>query len=131
RTPASATGAAKRSMRFSDSSMYPGAVGASPKSIVDSDPNTGTRWTGLYVRIMPDAERIASGPNRAPVRNDVPPSQGRPYTAASTPSNSFTQGSRAYVRGPVNRGASRAFHGSYIVDLRSSVFGEPSVRFGR
>ena len=64
------------------------------------------------MRIIPDADRTASGPNRAPLRNDVEPSQGSPNTAASTPARSFTYGSRAYVRGPVKRGAVSASHGS-------------------
>ena len=51
---------------------------------------------------MADAERIASGPNRAPVRKLVAVSKGTPITAASTSScGSPTCGSRANVRGPV------------------------------
>jgi hypothetical protein len=45
---------------------------------VERAPKTCTRCTGLYVRIIPEADRIASGPKRAPERNDVPPSQGSP-----------------------------------------------------
>src|SRR3954452_18292529 len=100
--------------------MYPGAVGASPWSTTDSDPNTWTRCTGLYVRIIPDAERTASGPNRAPDRNDVPPSQGIPKTAQSTSSKDVTWGSRANVRGPVNRGAASASGGWYTCPLTPS-----------
>ena len=44
------------------------------------------------MRIIPDADRTASGPNRAPERNEVEPSHGSPNTAASTPARSFTYG---------------------------------------
>ena len=72
---------------------------------------------------MPLAERTASGPKRAPERNDVPPSQGIPKTAACAPSSELTCGSRAYVRGPVNRGAASASGGWCIIgwSLRSAV----------
>src|SRR5687768_787444 len=70
---------------------------------------------------MPEAERIASGPKRAPDRNDVAPSQGMPKTAAWAFSRSCTYGSRANVRGPVNRGAESASQGSYTaIDLLAS-----------
>src|SRR5919112_3501303 len=65
---------------------------------------------------MPEAERTASGPKRAPERNDVPPSQGIPKTAACAPSSDATCGSRANVRGPVKRGAASASHGSCITE---------------
>ncbi len=60
---------------------------------------------------MPEAERIASGPNRAPPRKDAPPSHGTPNTAASAPSSELRCGRRAYVRGPVKRGALSASQG--------------------
>src|SRR5580658_2293445 len=64
---------------------------------------------------MPLIDRTASGPNRAPERNEVDPSHGIPYTAASTPSRSVVWGSRANVRGPVNLGDSVASGGSRMV----------------
>ena len=48
-----------------------------------------------------EAERIASGPNRAPGRKLVAVSNGTPTTATSTPSSSVTCGQRAKVRTPV------------------------------
>src|ERR1700683_138787 len=72
---------------------------------------------------MPLIDRTASGPNRAPERNEVDPSHGIPYTAASTPSRSVVWGRRANVRGPVNLGDSVASGGSRMVILLDSRIG--------
>ena len=51
-----------------------------------------------------DAERIDSGPKRAPGRFVVAVSNGIPRTATSTPSGSSTSGQRANVLTPEYRG---------------------------
>jgi len=71
-----------------------------------------TSCSGLYGRRSEDAERIASGPKRAPERKLVAVSNGSPSTAASTPSRSVTYGSRMKVRMPEKRGLRKASAGA-------------------
>ena len=63
-----------------------------------------TSRTGWYGRSSADADRIPSGPKRAPVRKVVAVSNGIPTTAASTPASSTTWGSRMNVLMPEKRG---------------------------
>src|SRR3954469_4485446 len=71
---------------------------------------------------------MASGPKRVPDRNEVPPSQGIPNTAAWAPSSDVTCGSRAKVRGPVKRGAASASHGWGITRVPSSPSWTPRIQ---
>ena len=65
---------------------------------------TSTPRPGLYGRSSTDAERMPSGPKRAPERNETASSVGTPITATSTSSSDSRRGRRMNVRGPLKRG---------------------------
>ncbi len=81
-------------------SAFPGVTSTSPRSATESAPKTCARWAALYGRSAIDAERTASGPNRAPGRFVVAVSNGIPSTATSTSAGSSTSGHRANVFTP-------------------------------
>ena len=53
---------------YGDVPVSPGDTGTSPRSTIESVSTTFTSSAGLYGRSSADALRIASGPNRGPVR---------------------------------------------------------------
>src|SRR5687768_17027520 len=72
--------------------------------------------------------RISRGPCRAPGRLVVPPSQGMPTSAMSSPAAEVTAGSRMKVDRPAKRGTTAAstgwWKGVVILAPRSRVAGE-------
>src|SRR5947208_10715934 len=79
--------------------------------MTESASRTSIARAGWYGRSSTDAERIASGPKRAPGRKLVAVSNGTPTAAASTSARSVTCGSRMNVRTPANRGYALASTG--------------------
>src|SRR2546428_10264260 len=84
--------------------MLMGLTSTSPTSATLSTSNGLTCRTGLYGRIRLLFWRMSRGPNRDPVRYDVPPSNGMPKSAASSPGSSRVWGRRMKVAGWANLG---------------------------
>ena len=72
--------------------------------MIDKARDKSTPSSGSNGRRRTEALRMASGPNRAPERNDTASSVGTPTIATSTSSRLLTKGRRMNVRGPVKRG---------------------------
>src|SRR5207302_11001943 len=108
-----------------------GTVSTSPQSAIRSRSNGCTLRTGFHVRISEDCSRTARGPNRAPVRYDVPPSYGTPSSATSRPSTSAAGSSMKVAIWP-NRGdwnGLRGTCGGFFGDVGSLIgSGRPAER---
>src|SRR6185437_5647970 len=91
-------------MRAIESCRLYGLIATSPRSATRNESNGAARVAMLYGRSSTDSLRIWRGPKRAPVRFDVPRSNGTPTKHASKPAAEPTLGSRIMVAIPPQRG---------------------------
>src|SRR2546422_3091057 len=110
--------------------MLMGLTSTSPTSATLSTSNGLTCRTGLYGRIRLLFWRMSRGPNRDPVRYDVPPSNGMPKSAASSPGSSRVWGRRMKVAGWANLGERNESAGrkSGILTLHAWMHRDSSTR---
>src|ERR1700759_312611 len=106
-------------MRLIESGRLYGLIATSPMSATRSESNGAARVAMLYGRSSTDSLRIWRGPNRAPVRFDVPRSNGTPTKHASSPCGEPALGRRIIVVMPPQRGITLPESGCGRSDDRS------------